>query len=405
MPYTFPEFANNKRLQWIAREWDRYSIDLADWAMERLVNRRDVWGQYTLRDGEVGFITLPGRKQRALGSHMVTLNKLTHHFQAHSTADVISLHSISDHRTAKWFAIDIDLHDESIANADDQAAANLEAGLEWARRLREALFDPLFLDTNGVGGYHLWCLLDDEYPLADVYDYVSNLRSDFASFGLARKPEAFPPKREVEDDSLPYPLRVPGRHPRRPFYSRVRDFYGVSENDWLEGGEAIEAMLNIRPAPLPVSDKPKKELKKSTLSVNKGMPRQRPRVCVDLDGVLASYDKWRGLDHIGDPVEGALEFAKALDKKADIVIFTSRCSSERIEEEGSALSAGQLRIRIVEWLEKHGFPYADVYVGQGKPRAVAFIDDRSIACSPQRDPKAFDNALDSLKGLLRRSSL
>ena len=173
MAYTFPEFANNKRLQWIAREWDRYSMDLADWAMERLVNRRDVWGQYTLRDGEVGFITLPGRKQRALGSHMVTLNKLTHHFQAHSTADVISLHSISDHRTAKWFAIDIDLHDESIANADDQAAANLEAGLEWARRLREALFDPLFLDTNGVGGYHLWCLLDDEYPLADVYDYVS----------------------------------------------------------------------------------------------------------------------------------------------------------------------------------------------------------------------------------------
>ena len=183
--------------------------------MERLVNRRDVWGQYTLRDGEVGFITLPGRKQRALGSHMVTLNKLTHHFQAHSTADVISLHSISDHRTTKWFAIDIDLHDESIANADDQAAANLEAGLEWARRLREALFDPLFLDTNGVGGYHLWCLLDDEYPLADVYDYVSALRSDFASFGLARKPEAFPPKREVEDDSLPYPLRVPGRH-RQP---------------------------------------------------------------------------------------------------------------------------------------------------------------------------------------------
>jgi hypothetical protein len=404
MAYTFPEFANNKRLQWIAREWDRYSVDLGDWAMERLVNRRDVWGQYTLRDGEVGFITLPARKQRALGSHMVTLNKLHHHFQAHSTADIISLHSISDHRTCKWFAIDIDLHDESVANADDLAVANLEAGLEWARRLREALFDPLLLDTNGVGGYHLWCLLDDEYPLADVYDYVADLRSDFASFGLTRKPEVFPPKGAVEDDSLPYPLRVPGRHPKRPFYSRVRDFYGVSENDWLEGGEAIEAMLNIRPAPLPVSDKPKKELKKSALAVNKGMPRQRPRVCVDLDGVLASYDKWRGLDHIGDPVEGALEFARALDKKADIVVFTSRCSPERIEEEGSTLSYGQYRVRIVEWLEKHGFPYADVYVGQGKPRAVAFIDDRAIACSPQRDPKAFDDALNSLKGLLRRSS-
>lgn len=405
MPYTFPDLANDKRLQWIAREWDRYSVELADWAMERLVNRRDVWGQYTLRDGEVGFITLPGRKQRALGSHMVTLNKLQHHFQAHSVADVISLHSISDHRTCKWFAIDIDLHDESVANADDLAIANLEAGLEWASRLREALFDPLLLDTNGVGGYHLWCLLDDEYPVEDVYDYVADLRSDFASFGLTRKPEVFPPKGDVAVDSLPYPLRVPGRHPRRKFYSRVRNFERISEADWLEGGEAIEAMLNIRPASLPKVERPKVEPKKSPLTVNKGMPRQRPRVCVDLDGVLASYDKWRGFDHIGDPVPGALEFAKALNKKADIIVFTSRCNSERIEEEGAALNAGQYRIRIIEWLEKNGFPYADVYVGQGKPRAVAFIDDRGISCSPQRDPDAFDNALESLKSLLRRPSL
>ena len=356
MAYTFPEFANNKRLQWIAREWDRYSMDLADWAMERLVNRRDVWGQYTLRDGEVGFITLPGRKQRALGSHMVTLNKLTHHFQAHSIADVISLHSISDHRTANGSP------SISTFTTNPSPMPTIRPRPIWkpgsngrggcARRFSTRFFS---IPTASAGITCGACSTASiPWPMFTIT--YSNLRSDFASFGLARKPEVFPPKREVEDDSLPYPLRVPGRHPRRPFYSRVRDFDGVSENDWLEGGEAIEAMLNIRPAPLPKSDKPKKELKKSTLSVNKGMPRQRPRVCVDLDGVLASYDKWRGLDHIGDPVEGALEFAKALDKKADIVIFTSRCSPERIEEEGSTLSSGQYRIRIVEWLEKHGIP-------------------------------------------------
>jgi hypothetical protein len=402
MPFAFTEFANNKRLLWIAREWDRYSKQLAPWAMERLVNRRDVWGQYTIRAGEIGFITLPARAQRKLGSHMVTINKLEHHFQAHSPADVISLHSISDHRTAKWFAVDIDLHDESVANADDLAAANLEAGLEWARRLRERLFDPLLIDTNGVGGYHLWCLLDDEYPLAEVYETVAELRSDFLDFGLTRKPEVFPPKGAVEDDSLPYPLRVPGRHPKRPYYSRVYNFERFGETDWLEGAEAIEAMMNIRPAPLPRTETPKKDAK-STLTVNKGMPRQRPRVCVDLDGVLAQYTKWQGLDHIGEPVEGAVEFAEALNKKADIIVFTSRCSPERIEEEGAALSAGQIRIRVIEWLEKHGIPYADVYLGQGKPRAAAFIDDRSIHCNPQKDKDAFDDALKSLKGLLRRS--
>lgn len=402
MPYTFPEFTNNKRLMWIAREWDRYSKQLAPWAMERLVNRRDVWGQYTIRQGEIGFITLPARAQRKLGSHMVTINKLEHHFQAHSPADCISLHSISDHRTCKWFAIDIDLHDETVANSDDIAAANLQAGLEWSRRLRDRLFDPLLIDTNGVGGYHLWCLLDDEYPLADVYDVVNELRSDFPDFGLPRKPEVFPPKREVEDDGLPYPLRVPGRHPKRPYYSRVYNFDGIGDVEWLEGADAIEAMMNIRPAPLPKTEEPEKT-PKSPLKVAKGAPRQRPRVCVDLDGVLAQYTKWQGLDHIGDPVPGAIEFAKKLDKKADIIVFTSRCSPERIEEEGAALSAGQIRIRVIEWLEKHGIPYADVYLGQGKPRAAAFIDDRSIHCDPQKDAEAFDDALESLKGMFRRS--
>ena len=71
------------------------------------------------------------------------------------------------------------------------------------------------LDSNGVGGYHVWTLLDKEYPLADVYDYANEMRSDYLDFGLIKKPEIFPPRREVDPDSLPYTLRLPGRHPRR----------------------------------------------------------------------------------------------------------------------------------------------------------------------------------------------
>ena len=56
MPATFYEFTGNKRLLWIAEEWVRYADELAEWAMERRVNRlmnrlydrRDVWSQYTL---------------------------------------------------------------------------------------------------------------------------------------------------------------------------------------------------------------------------------------------------------------------------------------------------------------------------------------------------------------------
>src|SRR5436190_479557 len=184
----FVEFAGNKRLLWIAEEWQRYSDKLAEWAMEHLVNRRDVWSQYTVKNGEVGVVMLPIKERRKLGADMVTMNKLRRHFSGRAVSHLIGLHSISDHQTAKWFAIDVDLHDENIANADEIKLANFAACLEWSRQLREAHLDPILMDSNGVGGYHIWVLLDDEYPLADVFDYVSEIRSNWDELGLPRKP-------------------------------------------------------------------------------------------------------------------------------------------------------------------------------------------------------------------------
>lgn len=127
---------------------------------------------------------------------------------------------------------------------------------------------------------------------------------------------------------------------------------------------------------------------------------QKPRVCVDLDGVLAQYDKWKGVDHFGDPVPGALEFAKELSKFANITVFTSRCAQDVLE--GSRITPGQLRIKVIDWLEKHKFPYADVYTGQGKPRAAAFIDDRAVHCDPQNDEGAFDRSLAAARDLVKK---
>jgi hypothetical protein len=196
MPQPFVEFAGNKRLLWIAAEWQRYADRLAEWAMKRLVNRRDVWSQYTLRNGVVGVVMLPIKELRKEGTHMVTLKKLKRHFSGESPAHLIGLHSISDHSTCKWFAIDVDLHNESVANSDEVAAANFAACLEWAGRLRELGMDPLILDSNGVGGFHVWVLLDRPYPLARVYDFADQIRSDWDELGLPRKPEIFPPRRE-----------------------------------------------------------------------------------------------------------------------------------------------------------------------------------------------------------------
>ena len=407
MAQPFIEFAGNKRLLWIAEEWVNYAPQLAEWAMEHLVNRRDVWSQYTLRNGEVGVVMLPVKERRKLGSDMVTLNKLERHFAGKAVNHLIGLHSISDHNTCKWFAIDIDLHDENVANADEIVAANETACFEWATRLREMGMDPIMMDSNGVGGFHLWTLLDKEYPLADTFDFVDDLRSDWESFGLPRKPEVFPPKRSVLPGHLPYGLRLPGRHHTRPHYSRVYNFDARGENEWLEGGEAIEAMLATRPAPLPRSAKEKSSDPNRPAKVIKPkktvIGKRKPRVCLDLDGVLSVYESWRGYDQIGPPLPGALEFARSLAKIADIIIFTSRCSLDTGGEyDPPMLSPGQLRIHVIDWLERHGFPFADVYIGQGKPRVSAYIDDRAVACSPQVDKEAFKNSLESVRSILRR---
>ena len=399
MAVPFLEFHGDRRLLWIAEEWQRYSGRLAVWAMERLVNRRDVWSQYTLKNGEISVVMLPIKERRTAGTDMVTLNKLKRHFAGRAVSHLIGLHSISDHSTAKWFAIDVDLHDEAIANSDEVAQANFAAAMSWAKKLRDSGMDPLLMDSNGVGGYHLLTLLDGEYPLGDVYDFVADLRSDWEQLGLPRKPEIFPPKREVAEDDLPYALRVPGRHHTRPHYTRVWNFDSLGDNDWLEGGEAIEAMLAADPAPLPAV-KRKKKADLAPAVRRKPEAKRKPRVCVDLDGVLAKYEGWRGLDHIGTPLPGALEFAWSLAQFSDIVIFTSRCSQDGGGEERSRVSPGQMKIKIIEWLEKYKFPYTDVYVGQGKPRAAAFIDDRAVRCSPQTDKDAFTKALASTRSVV-----
>ncbi|MEJ7623204.1 MAG: hypothetical protein WKF34_04365 [Pyrinomonadaceae bacterium] len=401
MAAPFYEFAGNKRLLWVAAEWVRYSEELAEWAMERLVNRRDVWSQYTLRDGKISVVMLPIAERRKLGTDMVTLTKLQRHFSAKSPAHLIGLHSISDHSTCKWFAIDVDLHDESLPGADEVAQANFDAALGWAESLRDAGMDPMLFDSNSVGGYHVWVLLDKEYKLADVFDFADNIRSGWQSLDLPRKPEQFPPKRIVGPDDLPYTLRTPGRHHTRHHYTRLWNFDAVDgENEWLEAGDAIEAMIATRPSKLPKRANAARKDTLISVTPKKVAVTKKPRVCVDLDGVLAQYDKWKGVDHFGDPVPGALEFAKKLARFAEITVFTSRCAQDVLE--GSRITPGQLRIRVIEWLEKNKFPYTDVYIGQGKPRAAAFIDDRAVNCDPQNDDGAFEGALEAARKLVKK---
>lgn len=121
----------------------------------------------------------------------------------------------------------------------------------------------------------------------------------------------------------------------------------------------------------------------------------RKTVCVDLDGVLAQYDKWLGIEHIGEPIEGAVAFTKRLGEFANVLIFTTRCREK--QGDGTTLGytknddprpASELKKIVADWLDKHGFHYDDIWTGPGKPIGSAYIDDRSVVCTPQT-PRLF----------------
>lgn len=107
---------------------------------------------------------------------------------------------------------------------------------------------------------------------------------------------------------------------------------------------------------------------------------------VDLDGTLAHYDGWRGIDHIGEPVPAMIERVRRwLSEGREVRIFTARVCENRQGDEldGSAMAA---RLYIEEWLTDHGLLRPD-----GKPLAVTNLkdyamdelwDDRAVQVEP-----------------------
>jgi len=392
-------------LQVIGEEWRRRAPDLANWAWDRLVNRKDVWGQYTKmsererRESKRGYkaLTLPQKKMR--GKDMVTDDKLNRHFGSLKRFHLIGLHSKSAENTCRWFAIDIDLHDPDAAEAEDCARRNFAAALGWWEALQQQGYDPLLLDSNGAGGFHLWTLLAEPAPAADVFGFADELVSDWEKRNLDAQPETYPKSAKLEGEKLGAWLRVPGLHHTRDHFTKVWSGEDWLDDPWLEGEAAIEMLLAATPGPPP----PTVEVKDPHLQpapkqkvAKKKRSRKRLTVCVDLDGVLSNYGGWKGIEHFGEPIPGAVDFTKDLSRRYRIVIFTSRCH----EEEGRDVDYA--RKLVTAWLDRHGFAYDEIYTGNGKPFANAYIDDRAVSCRPQEDGgEAFAQALEGVEKLSR----
>ena len=85
------------------------------------------------------------------------------------------------------------------------------------------------------------------------------------------------------------------------------------------------------------------------------MSTQNGWIGVDLDGTLAQYDEWRGIEHIGEPVPLMLARVKAwLAEGRDVRVFTARVSRLLSPPDSPEYEEGvRAEQHIEDWCQKH----------------------------------------------------
>lgn len=95
---------------------------------------------------------------------------------------------------------------------------------------------------------------------------------------------------------------------------------------------------------------------------------------IDLDGTLAEYDGWKGIEHIGEPVPAmAARMRKWWGEGRQVKIFTARVSDPE--------SALAVRRHIQDWLVKHNLPVVEV-TNIKDFGMLELWDDRAIQIEP-----------------------
>jgi hypothetical protein len=208
------------------RSWCARAAALADGTLARLVNRTDAWGAYHPAGGQ---LTRRGELTRAL---------LIRHYRAEYAGDIIGLHTADAANQSKGGAADLDVHGDDPVRAE----ANRLAALHWFGQLVRQGFRPLLTESNGRGGYHLRILLAEAIDAARLYHFTRRLTADYRQLGLSAPPECFPKQKDVRrcEKKLGNWLRLPGKHLKYDFWSRVWD-----GSHWLDGIDAIDFILAL----------------------------------------------------------------------------------------------------------------------------------------------------------------
>ncbi len=354
---------SNEYFERIADEWRERASELAAWAMSTLVNRTDVWGRYlgekyrrsNLQGNMNKAITAPFKQER--GKVFLQESSLEKHFKARDGGGVLGLHTTASNGSSRWFAIDIDLHDEDDLSVTREG--NFVAATRWHEKLQQLGFDPLLMDSNGNGGFHLLVVFERPMSAKLVRRFIDQVVGDYDRLGLDNAPDMFPGGSFGPNAHGGW-LRLPGRHHTRHHYHRVYNDEPFAESKWLEGHEAIDRILGVAKAP-------------SDLLKKHGVEPVRSTICLDFDGVIHSYQSgWMGEEIIPDPPIHRVDLAvKRLRKDFRVVVYSARC---RFAEGRQA---------IADWLAKHNIEVDDVC--ETKPVAHVYVDDRAVRFSGDWD--------------------
>jgi len=99
------------------------------------------------------------------------------------------------------------------------------------------------------------------------------------------------------------------------------------------------------------------------------------RLCIDLDGVIASFKRDGETYADVEPIKGACKKLKDLKANGYYIIIQTARHMKTCEGNLGKVNAKITKITL-DWLDKHEIPYDEIYFG--KPWAHIYIDDNAF---------------------------
>lgn len=103
--------------------------------------------------------------------------------------------------------------------------------------------------------------------------------------------------------------------------------------------------------------------------------KHKRTIACDLDGVIAEYDHFKGIEIIGNPIKSVIDdLKKEKDSGSVIIVYTARVNTQANPD----YTVDDLVGIVKNYLDKNEVPYDTIWQGVGKPMADEYWDDRAV---------------------------